>query len=215
MAYWRLGDRSGSTALDSKAGRNGTYLNAVTLGAPGAITNDQDTAVALNGSTSKISLPALPPVTDFTIEGWTYLASGATANENGNNTLYGTKGNVRLVPRPGTGTATAAYSGVWLNGTEYVLQPSSTQSNLGTWVQWALTRSGATMTLYRNGVRIGSRTDLPASATANLSGWIGAQGGSNYFLNGRADDVSIYTSALTGSAIMSHYNAAVSGPGPG
>jgi hypothetical protein len=118
--------------------------------------------------------------------------------------------------RPGSGsTATAAYAGVWLNGTEYVLQPTSKQSNLGTWVQWTLTRSGGTLSLYRNGVQIGQRSDLPPSATANISGWIGAQGGSSYFLNGRIDDVSIYNSALSDSVIASHYNAAISGPAPG
>jgi hypothetical protein len=70
------------------------------------------------------------------------------------------------------------------------------------------------LTLYRNGVRIAQRTDLPAATTANISGWIGAQTGNAYFLNGAVDDVSVYTRALSASAVANHYNAAISGPAP-
>jgi concanavalin A-like lectin/glucanase superfamily protein/chitobiase/beta-hexosaminidase-like protein/calcineurin-like phosphoesterase family protein len=212
LSYWRLGEASGTAAADAKGNRTGTYSGGVTLGAPGAIVNDPDTSATLNGSTGKVSLPSLPSVTDFSITGWTNLAAGAVNNTTGNNCLYGTLGNVRLLARPGT--ATAAYAGVWLAGTEYVLQPTATQSNLGRWVQWALTRAGGTLSLYRNGTLVAQRTDLPVTATANIGGWIGAQGGSNYFLNGQIDDVSVYNSALSGSTVTSQYNAALSGPAP-
>jgi len=106
------------------------------------------------------------------------------------------------------------YASVWLNGTEYVLQPTSGQSNLNTWVHWVLTRSGTTLTLYRNGQQIGQRTDLPAAATANLNGWIGAQGGTANYLNGSVDEVAIYNTPLTASDVIGHYNAALNGPAP-
>ncbi|MCU1656436.1 MAG: Alkaline phosphatase [Pseudonocardiales bacterium] len=212
LAYWRLGDTSGTTAADTKGNRAGTYLSGVTLGAAGAIVNDPNTAAAFNGSTGKVSLPSLPSVTDFSISGWTNLGAGATSNPSGNNGLYGSVGNVRLLARPGT--ATAAYAGVWLAGTEYVLQPTATQSNLNRWVQWVLTRAAGTLSLYRNGTLIAQRTDLPSTATANISGWIGAQGGTSYYLNGKIDEVSVYNSALTAAAIASQYTAAISGPAP-
>jgi len=155
-----------------------------------------------------VSLPSLGTAGDFTIEGWTCLTTGSITN----NTLYGASGAVRLLARPGA--ATAAYAGVWLNGTEYVLQPNSPASNLSTWVYWALTRKGNTLTLYRNGVQIGQRTDLPPTATATITGSIGAQGGSTYFLTGRIDDLAIYSSALSAAAITSHYTAALNGPAP-
>lgn len=153
-----------------------------------------------------MSLPSLGAAGDFTIEGWAYLTNGSTTN----NTLYGGSGAVRLLTR--SGSATAAYAGVWLNGTEYVLQPNSPASNINTWVCWVLTRKGNTLTLHRNGVQIGQRTDLPATATATISGSIGAQSGSTYFLTGRIDDVAVYNAAL--SATASHYIAALNGPPP-
>jgi hypothetical protein len=213
ISYWRLGEASGTNALDSKGTNTGIYQSGVTLGAADALTNDPNTAASFNGTSSRVSLPALAVVTNFTIEGWTNLNSGATANENGNNALYANGGNVTILARPGTPN-TIGYASVWLNGTQYMLQPNSTQSNLNTWVHWVLTRSGNTLTFYRNGVQIAQRTDLPATATANISGWIGSWGGGAYFLNGRIDEVAVYNTALTAAQVTSHYNAAISGPAP-
>jgi hypothetical protein len=212
LAYWRLGDSSGTTAADAQGNRPGTYAGGVTLGAPGAVVNDTDTAATFNGSTGRVGLPALPSTTDFTISGWTDLAAGAANNPSGNNTLFGTLGHVRILARPGT--ATAAYASVWLAGTEYALQPNATASNIGGWVQWTLTRAAGTLTLYRNGVRIAQRTDLPATAAADIDGWLGAQGGTNYYLNGRIDEVSVYNTALSATTVANQYQAALTGPAP-
>jgi hypothetical protein len=209
LAYWRLGEASGTVAADTTGTYNGAYVNGPALGSPGAIANDPDTSVSFNGTSQRVTLPSLPAAGDFTIEGWTYLTNGSVNN----NTLYGGNGTVRLLARPGTGP-TAAYAGVTLNGTEYVLQPLNPVSNLNTWVYWVLTRQGGTLTLYRDGVQIGQRTDLPATATANISGYIASQNNSLYYLNGRVDDVAIYASALTPATVASHYQAALNGPAP-
>jgi uncharacterized protein (TIGR03437 family) len=212
LAYWRLGEASGTIATDATGAHNGTYVNKPALGSPGAIAFDPNTAVTFNGTSQRVTLPPLPPTADFSIEGWTYLTKSSVNN----NTLYGNAGTVRLLARPGTGTyKTAAYAGVTLNGTEYVLQPVSPASNISTWVYWVLTRHAGTLTLYRDGVQIAQRTDLPAAATANLSGYIADQANGNYYLNGRVDDVAIYGSALTASTVASHYQAALHGPAPG
>jgi hypothetical protein len=212
ISYWRLGERTGTVAADTKGTANGTYLNGVALGVPGALVNDSNTAAGFNGSTATATLPAQPNVTNFSIEGWTNLSSGASNNSNGNNALYGSAGAVRLLARPGT--VTAAYAGIWLGGVEYALQPTATASNLGNWVQWVLTRAGSTLSLYRDGMLIGQRTDLPATATANLTGSIGAQGGNAYFLNGGIDELSLYSTALTTTDVANHYHAAATGPAP-
>src|SRR5207245_11336735 len=48
IAYWRLGESSGSVANDYFAGINGTYVNA-TLGQPGYSPIDTDTRAAFSG----------------------------------------------------------------------------------------------------------------------------------------------------------------------
>jgi hypothetical protein len=211
VSYWRLGEASGTTAADSKGTANGTYVNGVTRGLPGAVTNDPNPAAGFNGTNQRVTTPALAPVGDFSIEGWTYLTNPSSSNNN----LFGADQKARILARPGNASSpTAAYAGVWLNGTEYVLQPNSPAPNTNTWVHWVLTRKGSTLTLYRNAAQIGQRTDLPATATANISGAIGAQGGNAYFLAGSIDDVAVYNAPLTPAAVSAHYRAALSGPAP-
>ena len=211
LGYWRLGETSGTTAGDVVGAHNGTYVNKPALGSAGAIVNDPNTSVTFNGTSQRVKLPSLPSAQDFSIEGWTYLTDSSVNN----NTVYGDVGTVRLLARPGTGShRTAAYAGVTLNGTEYVLQPTSPASDINSWVYWVVTRHGSTLTLYRDGVQIGQRTDLPASATASISGYIADQANGAYHLTGRVDDVAIYASALTASTIASHYQAALQGPPP-
>jgi Concanavalin A-like lectin/glucanases superfamily/IPT/TIG domain/Phosphoesterase family len=209
LARWRLGETSGTAASDTTGSYNGSYVNGPVLGSPGAIAADPNTSVTFNGTNQRVTLPSLPSAGDFSIEGWTDLANSSVNN----NTLYGGSGTVRLLARPGTGP-TAAYAGVTLNGTEYVLQPLNPAPNLNTWVYWVLARQGGTLTLYRDGVQIAQRTDLPATATANINGYIASQNNNLYYLNGGIDDVAIYTSALTPSTITSHYQAALYGPAP-
>lgn len=54
VGYWRLGERGGPNAFDASGnGYNGTYLGNPAFGQPGAIINDPDTAIGLNGPNSK------------------------------------------------------------------------------------------------------------------------------------------------------------------
>src|SRR5438093_12534000 len=211
LAHWRLGETSGAAASDITGSYNGTFVNAPTLGSPGAITNDPNTSVTFNGSNQRVSVPSVPTATDFSIEGWTYLTNVSVNN----NTVYGGSGTARLMPRPGTGSfLSAAYAGVTLNGTEYALQPTSPSSNISTWVYWVLTRQGSLLTLYRNGVQIAQRSDLPATATANINGYIAAQNNGAYYLAGSLQDVALYTHALSSTEVRNGYAAALNGIAP-
>src|SRR5688500_11107092 len=55
-AYWRLGETSGTTAVDSSVpgGNQGTYLNGVTLGIPGAIPGDPNTSAGFSRAAQTI-----------------------------------------------------------------------------------------------------------------------------------------------------------------
>ena len=213
LAYWRLGEPAGSTQAVDTSGHNytATYSSSgITYGVPGALTTDTNTAIGSAG-TGKVSPPTLPAVTNFTIEGWTYLTDATwDSGSSYNNGLYGSYNKVRLLIRPNTSTTnqySLGYFGVWLSGVEYALQPSlKTVSNTGQWVYWAMVRNGATLTVYRNGVQVGQRTDLPATATANINGQILAMD-SSYFLKGNIDEVAVYNTALSATQVLAHYNA--------
>ena len=165
--------------------------------------------MTFNGTNQRVTVPTLPSAGDFSIEGWTYLTNASVNN----NTVFGGATTVRLLARPGTG-ATAAYAAVTLGGTEYVLQPSSPASNLNTWVYWVMTRQGGTLTLYRNGVALGQRSDLPAAATANINGYLAAQSNSRYYLSGKLDEVALYSRALSSLDVSNGYVAALNGIPP-
>jgi len=211
IAEWRLDDH-GPAAVDAAGGMVGRYAGRVALGAPGALARDPDSAATFDGNSAALRLPQLPPVGDFSVVGFADLRAQRRWQGGENNTLYGSDGAVRIMIRPGN--ATAAYAGVWLDGKEYVLQPDSSNSNLGAWTFWALTRSGATLTLYRDGRPVDQRADLPATAAANVSGWIGGQDGNSYFFDGGIDEVSVYRTALAAPTVANLYQAALSGPAP-
>lgn len=211
LAYWRLGESSGATqAVDTSGhGYTATYSGGITFGAPGAIANDTNTAISSAG-TGKVASPAFSTVTNFTIEGWTYLTDPTwNSGANYNNALYGKYGNLRLLIRPGASNTSAyalGYFGVWLNGTEYSIQPvNKTLTNTNQWVHWVLVRNGSTLTAYRNGVQVGQRTDLPATATANITGSVLVTD-TAYYLKGSVDEVALYNYALSATRIQAHYN---------
>jgi hypothetical protein len=199
VSYWRLGESSGTTALDQQGSNDGTYTGGVTLGAAGALAGDADKAASFDGTNDFVELPTVASSVNYTMEGWTYLTNSADVN----NALYASASTSRILVRP-----SSVYAGVTLGGTEYFLTPSlGLNANLNTWVHWAAVRSGSSLTVYRNGVSVASRSDLPAATAATLNGRIGAENGSYYFLTGRIDEVAVYNTSLSASQVKAHYDA--------
>lgn len=74
VGYWRLGEAQGAIAFDSSGkGVDGTYNGSPSLGQPGAIANDPDTAVGCNGPDSGDFI-AIPDPDD---ESFSQATSGA------------------------------------------------------------------------------------------------------------------------------------------
>src|SRR5205085_242917 len=65
-------------------------------------------------------------------------------------------------------------------------------------------RAGATLTLYRNGVSVASRSDLPSATSASLTGTIGRQT-TLYPAKAAIDEVAVYNSALSAATVQGHY----------
>ena len=67
LAYWRLGESSGTLAADFSGNtRDGNYNGGVTLGQPGAVSGDPDTASLFNGSSGYVTASALPALSTWT-----------------------------------------------------------------------------------------------------------------------------------------------------
>ena len=74
IAWWRMGDTSGTTAVDQKAANPGTYLNGPVLGAPSLLPKDTaNKAVTFDGVNDVVRInnsPSLNISTPITLEAW-------------------------------------------------------------------------------------------------------------------------------------------------
>lgn len=77
VAYWRLGEKTGSTAIDATGrGYDGTFHGTPLFIQPGAIKNDRDGAIQFDGNQSYIEIPDHPDFSiaksgkGLTIEAW-------------------------------------------------------------------------------------------------------------------------------------------------
>jgi len=73
VGYWRLGETSGTVAVDETGNNNGTYAGGATLGKVGAIGNDTDTAVGLDGSNDYVNIDGYQGITGTgarTVSAW-------------------------------------------------------------------------------------------------------------------------------------------------
>ena len=75
--YWRFGEATGTTAIDETVNANpGTYLQAVTLGVPGALATEFNSAARFDGGSGRMSVndPASGVLDfgtgDFSLEAW-------------------------------------------------------------------------------------------------------------------------------------------------
>lgn len=203
LGYWRLGETSGTTSVDSGSGGNaGTYVSC-TLGAASLIQNNAgNLAVNMNGTSSQVTVGAVAALyglsRNCSIEAW--IKPSAVAS------TYG--------------IWSAGLAGICVrqNGTNLELLSDYSASihtftanfvaNTIYHVVLTINGSGA-CTAYVNGISIGTFT-----TTTNFTGAyvrIGADGRDSTtvssFFSGILDEVAVYNTALTSTQVNSHYLA--------
>jgi hypothetical protein len=216
--YWRLGEASGSIAQDSSGhGRSGLYGPGTSLGQPGAIGDDPDRAVGLDGVTGLVAASramTAPPA--FTEELWFTTASidggmliGFGKSQTGSSARYD-----RQVFMTSSGQLVFA---VAAGGAVYKIR-STWSYNDATWHHVAATLGAGGMTLYVDGVAVATG---PNSAGAPYSGYwrvggdnlqrwalnseILAPSPPSYYVSGTVDEVAVYPLALSAGSIAAHY----------
>lgn len=206
LAYWRLGDTSGTTATDSSGNsKNGTYSGGYTLNTTGLLTSDVDKAVAFDGSSGMVTVADATDLTAFTVECWIKTSDS----------------NAKLVARRGTDTSgdtTSIFklqiSGgniqgvVWKNGsTADSVTGTSVNNNAAHHV--ALTYDGTTIRLYLDGASVGTPASGIVSGALPTVDSALTMAGEATFANyaGVLDEVAYYSTALSGARIAAHYAA--------
>lgn len=193
VAYWRLGEASGTVAVDEMGANNGTYVNAPTLGAAGLLTGDPNTAVTFDGTTQYATVPdaaALDYGDVFTLAVWARNSVAVTGNEClinkglGTGSLYVTAGNVLTLDKGATARLVASTSSFSVNAPHFLVA----------------TKAGATVKLYIDGVDVtGVVTNATMIDTATQLA-IGSEQSANSF-NGTLDEPAIWNRALTAAEI--------------
>lgn len=211
--YWRLGEGSGTSAADASGqGNTGTYKNTPTLGVAGALLNDSNPAITLNGTTQYISVAnsaslALGDV--FTYEAW---IKRGESNRGFFDTILHKEGTPNTPKFGVTGPANRLQLRV--PSVKTICESTTEVLADGLWHHVVATKNGATVKLYIDGVdRTGTVTNETCqSNTAALT--IGAENTVEEFFKGSIDEVAVYATALSEARIKAHYQAALL-PRPG
>lgn len=218
IAYWRLGESSGTTAVDSSGNnRDGTY-NGPTLGATGLLSGDADTAANFDGSNDRVywADAAWMDVTgDLTVEAWIERVDVAGNNDIVARWQGATRGRTFVLLL----IDDDAYFYVNRGGsTSYFAQATSAiTANTPHHVVGRYDSSTGEVNVLVDGVE-GATTDstgggnLAANAVEMFIGMrASGNAGDDPFawgpFDGTIDEVAIYNSYLSNARIQAHYNA--------
>jgi len=183
----------------------GLYYVSQTLSCESIRTEVQVNVVNLNGTSLQfqggyVELPIPMPAT-YTKEAWIY------GNFSGNIISGGSDGEHAMYVNGGH--LSAGHNGTWNSVKDDNLLDGTT------WYHFVVTYdANATMTLYKNGIVISTKTNVPAFVGGNAVR-IGAYDPGSNLANGVIDEVRIWNKALTQAEIQNNMNCELSGAQPG
>lgn len=219
VAYWRLGEPSGTTAIDEVGTHSATYAGTLTLGAAGVMHDGSgDTAVDLNGSSGRVTGSDWADLefagsAPFSVEAWVELDA---FNGSGFNLIAQKQGNAggdgwELLVRGSTYKELRL--GRQISGGSYDAVASGVDTITTATPYYVVgTFDGTDGRLYINGTLVATDNiaGTMAASTAVFSiGW--DADASNHHWDGRIDEVAIYGRALTAAEILEHYTVGSAG----
>ena len=205
ISYWRLGEASGTVACDSAGPNAGSYETGVTLGQPGAIGGDVDTAVSFNGTTGWVRVNAASSLDvgdRFTIEAWVKRSALGSANR----VIASKQTGAWVLLFDGTNHLALRKSGGSDAAVSTVIVTDTTQ-----WHHAVATKDGAVVHLYLDGVDVTGTLTNQTMANNNKPLAIGQSSSAGYF-GGAIDDVALYNAPLTAQQVSQHHAAAARPP---
>ena len=227
--YYRLGDASGTTMVDSSGNsHNGTYVNVPALGHAGLLTGAPVTSVQFaadatvfphvnvesnadipSGLYPNFSIEAIiKPVANDANNPWVVIG-GLDSNTDYSYISL----NYRVISGLGSIDfgASSSSAGWDLSTTDGTIDVDTIYHVVGTW-------DGSTATVYINGSVTGTLSSAIAVSVGNPTPFFAGGDlfdnnafGDNYY--GTLDEVAFYTTALSAGRVLAHYNASI-GAGP-
>ncbi len=212
VGFWPLNESTGTTANNqgsSGSVDNGNYENGVTLGFPGPLTNNLNTAAGFMASNdTEVALPydALLNGQAFTVEAWAEMTGPGQSIDDGYQAIY----NSRASGYEGA-TLYGLYGGDWIaysgSGSAFTAMDSKVPVQIGQWAYTALTYDGATQRYYVNGVLVFSTNAIYSADQASQEsiGTGGIVSSPEYYFEGNIADVAVYNTCLPATSIQAHY----------
>ncbi|MEU1780508.1 LamG-like jellyroll fold domain-containing protein [Streptomyces abikoensis] len=215
VEYWRLGDRSGSTAANEiNGGADGAYRDGVTLGAVGAFSDGDDGSATLDGTTGALEVPTDP------LKGANALSFELWFRTGKQGVLLGLQ-NAELGKQPTDWNPSLLVDAdgklrgqVWHGGSwQPIISGKKVTDN--EWHHTVLTGGANGQTLYLDGAKVGSLSGAAKPETLDHAylgagysseGWDGQSAGTRY-LTGQLDEVAFYTKELTEGTVAEHYRS--------
>jgi RHS repeat-associated protein len=207
LAYWRLGESSGSTAVDTSGhSDSGTYTGGVTHTSSGVKT-DVDQSATFNGSNYvTVASPGVEAGQSSTVsvEAWVKTSVGT-----GNNYVVSEGSSTSTTPFDGihinAGLAAFTVSGATLN----VTATGTTTVSDNQWHHLVGVRNGMSVSIYVDGRLDGSATGSTGTVALDYT-TIGALHRTTTFGNkftGSIDEPAFFATALSAAQITNHYQA--------
>ena len=163
-----------------------------------------NSSMYFDGTGDYLQVPGTMPTlsADFTIEFW-YYQNTTGQHESLFTTVYAyaTANSLRISTGPSNNTLNVA------SGPSAIFTSNTAFSNT-TWLHIALVRSGSTMTLYQNGVSVGSATNTQSFISSDFTIGDTSGAGSPYYLDGYMQDLRVtnglarYTTNFTPPAAL-------------
>jgi PKD repeat protein len=199
-SYWRLGELSGITARnDRTGGGTGSFLGRFVLGQPGALGALGNTAASFDGLSGELTVPGPALQTNGTLEGWfrwragtAVLRDNSERSPNGWLLAFNSGGDLRYRLGGGRDLITNQPIGLVRDGA---------------WHHIAATKEGAGAALYVDGSLVHSGAGAGSEPAAGP--WhVMRNGLHTVFSEGEADEIAMYTRALTAGEVRAHYDRA-------
>jgi len=211
VAYWPLGDVSGTVATELIQGSNGVYAGGYTLTTGGAVGDgfgSPHRIVFFNGTTGYAQIPRLIGQTNFSIAFWVRTATtGGTPNwYNGKGLVDGEVGGVQ---NDFGVTLVGTKVGFGIGNSDVTLTSiKSINDNL--WHQVVVTRDSGNgvMRIYIDGALDNSTTGPTGPRTTPASLRLASLQTGGNFLAGSMSDLAMYQQVLSANQVATLYSAA-------
>lgn len=202
IAYWRLGETSGTTAYDETGNHNGTIHGTITVGQVSPI-GGSDHSMLFAGTDGYIDGGVITIPVAFSVEGWlrcTLPGMEVYSDVSGRAAFFST--------RPaGTTGYVGMYAGYWYAGALFfdngAIWTGVLPINDDKWHHVVFTHDGTAVYQYVDGRYLGSAIFPHVAET--LAFRIGNDQPNAEFFNGYLDEIAVYAGCLTAQQVADHY----------